>query len=284
MIEWCWMNGKVMPLSEATISVEDRGFQFADGVYEAVRLYNGRSFELNAHMQRLQRSSEGIRLSLPIAQEKLADEIVKLVAHSGVKDGWVYLQITRGPGPRYHVFPKDSQPTVLFYVRALPPISELEKRRPYKLISVPDDRWNKCWIKSISLLENVIVRNIADQAGADEAIFIHNGTVTEGSSSNIFMVSGNKLITHPPGARILEGITRDVILECAKQIGVEVLEQAMPLHEAQQSAEVFITSSTREIVWASQWDDFKIGDGSCGPVTRKLHDAYRARVRKATEG
>lgn len=282
MTEWCWLNGKIMPLAEATISVEDRGFQFADGVYESIRLYNGKPFELNAHLDRLEQSCGGIRLSMPISRPTLGSEIEKLVKHSGIREGWVYLQMSRGPGPRHHVFPEQPLPTVVFYVRQLPPIDEIESRRPYTLLSVPDERWNRCWIKAIALLENVLARNIAAEAGADEAIFIHQGNVTEGTSSNLFMVHEGKLITHPLGNRILPGVTRAVLLECAQALGITVEERAIKVEEARHCDEVFITSSTREIVWASNWDDVRIGDGSCGPVAKKLHDAYRKRVRAAT--
>jgi D-alanine transaminase len=282
MIEWCWLNGQVLPLADAKISVEDRGFQFADGVYEAVRLYNGKPFELDLHLQRLERSCGGIRLSLPMQIETLKTEILKLIAHSNVGDGLVYLQITRGPSVRNHLFPATAKPTVLFYVRALAPLAELEMTRPYTLLSVPDERWQKCWIKSIALLENILARNAAAAAGADEAIFVDNGNVTEGSSSNLFMVNKGVLITAPLGPKILPGITRDVLLECAKTISVSVEERAMKLEEAKRCEEVFITSSTRELVPVSRWDDTKIGDGKFGPITSKLHQVYQQRVKLQT--
>ncbi|HMB96125.1 MAG TPA: aminotransferase class IV, partial [Tepidisphaeraceae bacterium] len=272
----CWLNGEVLPLADAKVSVEDRGFQFADGVYESVRLYRGRPFEIDAHLNRLERSCGGIRLPLSIGKEFLKTEILKLVAKSAVSDGLVYLQITRGPSARNHLFPAQLKPTVLFYVRALPEISESESGRSYTLLSVPDERWQKCWIKSIALLENILARNAAAAAGADEAIFVDNGHVTEGTSSNLFMISRGTLITAPVGAKVLPGITRDILLECAKEISVEVEERAMKLEEAKKCAEVFITSSIRELVPVGKWDDEVIvGDGA---ITRKLHEAYRRRV------
>ncbi len=213
----------------------------------------------------------------------LESEIVKLINHSTIREGWVYLQITRGPGPRHHLFPEKPLPTVVFYVRQLQPVTEIESRRPYSLLSVPDERWNKCWIKSIALLENVIARNAAAEVGADEAIFIYQGHVTEGTSSNLFMVRKNTLVTHPLGPRILAGVTREVLLDCAGSLGIDVLEKPTTLEDARRCDEVFITSSTREIVWVSSWDDVKIGDGTCGPIARKLHEAYRQRVKKTTE-
>lgn len=282
MVEWCWLNGKTMPLTQAKVGVEDRGILFADGVYEAVRLYNGRPFELNRHLDRLERSCAGIALKPPIAKSRLISEMVKLVAKSKVKDGFIYLQVTRGEAPRSHLFPRKPSPTVFFFIRALPPVPGVGKGKPYTLMSRTDERWNKCWIKSIALLENTIARTAANNAGADEAIFIHNGIVTEGTTSNIFMVQRGKLVTHPLGPKVLPGVTRDVLIECAREMGIEVQERGMLLAEAKRSDEVFVTSSTRELVWASRWDEATIGDGTCGPVATALHEAYRKRVVAAT--
>jgi D-alanine transaminase len=203
MIEWCWLNGQVIPLAEAKISVEDRGFQFADGVYESVRIYDGKPFALEMHLNRLERSCGGIRLPLPMEKSSLQEEILKLVARSGVADGLIYLQITRGASVRNHLFPQQVRPTILFYVRALPKLSDAEMARPYTLLSVKDERWQKCWIKSIALLENVLARNAAAAVGADEAIFIDEGCVTEGTSCNLFLVRDETLVTAPLGPKIL---------------------------------------------------------------------------------
>jgi D-alanine transaminase len=229
-------------------------------------------------MDRLQRSCEGIRLPLPIPKPTLVSEILKLVQHCEIQQGWVYLQVTRGPAPRNHIYPAKAEPTTLFYVRALEPLPPAERTRPYSLLSVPDDRWNKCWIKAIALLPNVLAKNSAAEAGADEAIFIHNGNVTEGSASNLFMVQSGRLITHPIGEKVLPGVTRDVLLDCAKSLGIPVEERAMPLPDAKRSDEVFITSSTRELVWVNRWDGETIADGNCGKICCKLHEEYRRRV------
>ncbi len=283
MTEWCWLNGKIMPLAEARVSVEDRGFQFADGVYEAMRIYNGKPFELAAHLDRLERSCGGIRLPLPITKGTLTTEIAKLIAHAGVASGSIYLQVTRGPAPRSHLFPQQIIPTTLFYIRPLPAMGQVGEGKPYTLLSVPDERWPRCWIKAIALLPNVLAKNAAAAAGADEAIFIDQGHVTEGSSSNLFMVSQGKLITHPQGPKILPGVTRDVLLDCARALGIPVEERAMKLDEAKRAQEVFVTSSTRELVWVCRWDDTQIcANGACGPITLRLHEEYRKRVALAT--
>lgn len=274
MTEWCWLNGTVLPLADATVSVEDRGFQFADGVYEAVRLYDGKPFELPLHLDRLERSLAGIRLAMPLSKDSLALEILKLVKHAQVRDGYIYLQITRGRSTRNHLFPADATSTTFFYVRALPQLSEIGCGSPYTLMSIPDERWNKCWIKCVGLIENVLAKNAAADAGADEAIFIHEGNVTEGSSSNVFMVKNGTLITHPVGAKVLPGVTRDVLLRCAKTLKIPLEERALSLEDAKRAQEVFITSSTRELVWVSKWDGTKIAS-ECGTVTKRLHVEYR---------
>jgi D-alanine transaminase len=195
-----------------------------------------------------------------------------------MSDAVVYLQVTRGPGPRNHVFPKDPKPTVFFYVRAIPPLPAIDEARAYTLLSVPDERWSRCWIKSISLLANALARNAAERAGADEAVFVDQGLVREGSSTNLFAVIGGRLVTHPLTTRILPGVTRDLLLRIAREAGVPVVEREMSLEEAQHADEVFLSSSIREVMWVGRWDGLQIGEGACGPVTRRLHQEYRKHV------
>jgi D-alanine transaminase len=281
MNEWCWLNGQVMPLSDAKVSVEDRGFLFADGVYEALRIYNGKPFALAAHLDRLERSLGGIEMSLPLSKQALHSEIVKLVKHSDLTDALLYLQMTRGAAPRNHVFPSDLKPTTFFYVRPLPPPGAIDASRPYALLSVPDERWGRCWIKSIALLASTLARNAAEKASADEAIFVDNHIVREGASTNLFAVMEGTLLTHPTGPRILAGVTRDLLLKIARDLDVPVVEREMTLDEAQHADEVFLTSSVREVMWVGKWDGLRIGEGACGPVTRRLHEEYRRHVAAA---
>src|SRR5436190_20993927 len=174
MNEPIWINGAVMPLSEARVGVEDRGYQFADGVYEVIRLYDGRPFARREHLERLERSAAGIRMNLAPDRESLAKEILRCVPRAGVRDGMIYLQATRGCSPRNHVFPKNCPPTVLFYVRSLPSVPGPGEGDGAKLRTVPDERWKRCWIKSIALLPNVLAKNQAIEAGADEAVFVED--------------------------------------------------------------------------------------------------------------
>src|SRR5438067_6301689 len=280
MSDMIWLNGEVLPLAEARIGVEDRGFQCADGVYEVVRIYSGSPFTLSEHLDRLARSCEGIRLNSPLSKAELTSEILRFVEKSPVREGMIYLQITRGVAPRNHIF-ADSKPTVLFYVRPLPAVPAAGSGAGLKLISQNDERWQRCWIKSIALLPNVLAKNAAVAAGCDEAAFIDGaGCVTECSASNLFAVIHDKLVTHPVGTKVLPGITRKVRLEIAEEIGIEVDERAIRGDEAPRADELFITSTTREISWVACWNDIYIGQARCGPVTLKLHRALQDRIHR----
>ena len=280
MSEWIWINGEIIPMDEARISVEDRGFQFADGVYEVVKLYGCKPFTMIPHLQRLERSAQGIEISLPLDIPSLAREIDKLVSRSGVREGMVYLQLTRGSAPRNHIFTPGTKPTLLFYARDLPAPQGTGQGEGVKLLAVEDDRWKRCWIKSIALLPNVLAKNKAVAAGADEAVFIENGIVTECSASNLFAVIGGKLVTHPVGSKVLPGITRAVLLDCAAALDIPVEERGFVEDEAARASELFITSTTREISWVARWNDRYIGKARCGPITLSLHNALREKIRQ----
>jgi D-alanine transaminase len=280
-IEWIWLNGEIIPMSEARLSVEDRGFQFADGVYEVIRIYNGKPFTLRQHLQRLEKSAGGILLPVPMSADALGGEIGKLLTRTGIREGMIYLQLTRGAAPRNHVFSR-SKPTLLFYARELPPAVEPGTGEGVKLLTVPDERWKRCWIKSIALLPNVLAKNLAVSGGADEAVFIEGDLVSECAASNIFAVIGQKLVTHPVGSKVLPGITRAVLIDLAPSVGLEVDERAFHEEEARRASELFITSTTREISWVARWNDRYIGQGRCGAATKKLHAALREKIVRET--
>lgn len=283
MNELIWLNGEVGPLREATIGVEDRGFQFGDGVYEVARVYDGRCFALVPHIDRLERSASGIKLDLPIDKRELCDHIERLVEQSELLDGIVYVQLTRGCCPRNHVMPSSASPTLLFYTRQLPPVPPPGSGSGVSLVSVRDVRWKLCWIKSISLLANVLARTEAAAAGADESVFVDDdGVASECSTSNLFAVIDGTVITHPAGDRILSGITRDYILDCAQDLGIRVVQRPMTETEAMSAKEIFISSTTREISWVSRWNGKPAGTGACGEVTLALHRALRQRVKRET--
>ena len=283
MNDLIWVNGEIIPVSEARVGIEDRGFQFADGVYEVLRLYHGKAFAQMDHLNRLERLAGGIRLGLPLAPIKLAAEIERLVAASGVSDGMVYLQLTRGEAPRNHVFPDKVQHTLLFYARPLPPVPAPGTGDSVRLLAVADERWHRCWIKSIALLPNVLAKNEAIAAGADEAVFVDRGVVSECAASNLFAVIDGRLVTHPVGARVLPGITRAILLQCARKLDVAVEERPLKEKEAIGADELFITSTTREMSWVGTWNSLTVAGGRCGEITRSLHEALRERIAMETE-
>lgn len=278
MTEWIWLNGNVQPLTEATISVEDRGFQFADGVYEVVRIYSGQPFTLDEHLQRLEKSASAIRIALPIARHALASEIVSLVNRSHLNDAMVYIQLTRGVAARSHVWEAGIAPTLLFYVRSLPPLADPGEGDGVKLISLNDERWERCWIKSIALLPNILAKQAAADAGADEAVFVKDGIVTECAATNLFIVKAGVLITHPVGTKVLPGVTRQRLFEIARRLDIPIQERGPTLAEMMDADEVIITSTTRELSWVQSCDGKPLRPGRCGPVTRRLHEAFRKSV------
>jgi D-alanine transaminase len=275
MQELIWINGEVMPLADARIGVEDRGFQFADGVYESLRLYNGKPFAIDRHLDRLELSCGGIDLELPIDIDDLKVEMLRLAKRSEVVDGFLYLQLTRGSAPRNHLFPTPTKPTLLFYIRQIPPVTPIGSGTGTSLLSVPDDRWNRCWIKSISLLAHVLARNAAAAAGADEAAFVQDGWLSECSSSNLFAVINRTLVTAPVGPRVLPGITRAILLEIAGTLGIPIEERPLAYTEAIAADEIFIASTIRELAWVGKWDGQPVGGGRCGRATIELHKAFR---------
>ena len=284
--ELCWLNGRIIPLADAKISIEDRGFQFADGVYEAVRIYRGKPFALQAHLDRLENSRNGLQLPMPIERQPLTNEVMEYLRGSGVQEGLLYFQLTRGVARRNHLFPKQPvAPTFLLYCWPLPPVTQPADQKGAKLLSVPDERWRKCWIKTIGLTANVLARNEAAAAGAEEAAFVdEHGIVAECTSSNLFFVMDGVLVTHPVGARVLPGITRDLVIDCARQSGIAVQERPVHVDEAKRAAEVFITSTTRQVIWVNRWDDPQVGGGRCGEITIKLAEALQRRIDVETAG
>ncbi|MFN4243795.1 MAG: D-amino acid aminotransferase [Tepidisphaerales bacterium] len=280
MTELIWFNGRVQPLAEAKADIEDRGHQFADGVYEVIRVYQGVPFTLTEHLERLARSAEGIRLAMPMGLTELREAVQSVVAQSGLREGMVYLQLTRGVAPRNHLFPPVVRPTLYFYTRALPPVPAPGEAPGAKLVTVDDERWKRCWVKSIALLPNVLAKNAAAEQGADEAVFIEDGAVSECSASNLFAVGRGVLVTAPVGPKVLPGIVRQVLLEIAAEQGIPVIERHPTEFECRCGEELFITSTTREISWVSHWNGVQVHDRP-GEITLRLHRAYQERVRRA---
>ncbi|MBX6377695.1 MAG: D-amino acid aminotransferase [Clostridia bacterium] len=279
-----FLNGRFVPYAEAVVSVEDRGLLFADAVYEVVKCYGGRPFRLETHLTRLQRSADAIRLPLPLAPEEWAQVVAELVRRNGLEgvDASVYLQVTRGPAPRAHAFPDAPRPTVFAVARALPPADPVLVERGVAVITVPDPRWHLCHVKATGLLANVLAKEQAREAGAYDALFVRDGAVTEATSANVFFVRGGVLWTHPEGPAILSGVTREVILELARERGVPVREEPVPPAEAAAADECFLSGTITEVLPVTRIDGRPVGDGTPGPVTRTLRQALLALARGRT--
>jgi D-alanine transaminase len=268
--EMAWINGRFQPLADASVSIEDRGFQFGDGVYEVIRTYGGRPFKLDAHLARLHRSADAIGLRQPYSKERWVDYITEGLRLAGFPESKIYLQLTRGVAPRDHAYAPDLEPTTVMTIRELRPLAPAVQAAGVEAMTVADIRWGRCDIKSINLLANVLARQQAKQAGVFEAILVKDGEVTEGSVSNVVVVENRTLVTAPEGPRILSGVTREVILELAKQEGLCVQERYPSPQQLYAAAEVFLTGTTVEVLGVVGVDGKSIGGGEPGPVTRTL--------------
>jgi D-alanine transaminase len=268
--EIAWINGEFLPLECAMVHVEDRGFQFADAVYEVVRTYNGKPFALPEHMARLFRSLAAIQLDPGLTREKLESIILEAIARGGFAESLLYLQITRGPAPRHRGFPATPKPTVVITVRALKPAVHL-RENGVSVITVPDIRWSRCDIKSVGLLANVLAYETAKKTGAYDAIFISDeNVVTEATAANIFIVRHGTLITPPKCESLLPGVTRDKILHAGQAAGVAGREEVIRKDDLYAADEVFLTSTTAEVVPVIAVDGRPIGGGKPGPVSARI--------------
>lgn len=274
-----FLNGQYLPRSQATLSIEDRGTLFGDGVYEVLRYYAGRPFEMDAHMARLRRSLGGMQLAEPALAATLPQISDELVRRNRLPDAKLYWQITRGPAPRDHAFPAEVHPTVLAIAYPARPMSDEVMR--WRATLAEDVRWSCCWIKSLMLLPNVMAKSAARAAGCDEAILHREGVVTEGSSSNVFMVRGGEVWTHPADRWILGGVTRQVVIDVARAEGVAVHEACFTTDDLLGADEAFFSGTTTHVAAATHVEGQAIGDGEPGPVTRRLARAFARRVAAA---
>jgi D-alanine transaminase len=273
-----FVNGKWSPLSAAKVSVEDRGFQFGDGIYELIRTYQGEIFHIEEHLSRLEASAKEIEITLPYTAAQL-EKIIRLGCRkSGYPDAKIYIQVTRGAAPRVHSFPKKVKPTVVMTFRAFEPLPLKLRGEGVAIISSPDIRWARCNVKSLNLLPNVMGREQALRAGAFEAIFIRDGKVTEGAGSNLFAVIGRKIITPPAGPFILSGITREVVLQIGKEKGLEMVEKELKLSQLYSADELFLTGTTVEVLPVVRLDGKPIGTGRPGEKTLFLYRSFQEQI------
>lgn len=274
-----YLNGDYLPQNNAKVSVLDRGFLFGDGVYEVIPVYGGRPFRLDEHLRRLDNSLRGIRMTNPLSDNQWADIFDRLIA--GSHDQYLYLQVTRGVAPkRDHAIPSDVNPTVFVMCSPIAPIPTSGVRA----VTMDDIRWQWCHIKAITLLANVLLRQEAVDRGAAEAILTRDGWVTEGAASNVFAVVDGVLMTPPKGNDLLPGITRDLVLELALENNVPAVEQRIRLDDLKRASEIWLTSSTREILPVIELDGVPVGDGEPGPLWSRMqaiYQAYKQRLRTA---
>lgn len=270
-----YLNGDFLPIEEARIPVLDRGFIFGDGVYEVIPVYSRRPFRLAEHLRRLQHSLDGIRLANPNPDAEWSELLEQIIARNEGEDQYIYLQVTRGVARRDHAFPKEVTPTVFVMSNPLLPPPEALLSTGVAAITANDNRWMRCDIKATSLLPNVLLRQLAIDAGAVETILLRDGFMTEGAASNIFVVMNGVLLTPPKSHLMLPGITYDVVLElaAAEKIPYEVRE--ISEHEVRSAQEILLTSSTKEIMPVTRLDDKAVGEGKPGAVFTQLHGLYQ---------
>lgn len=281
----CYLNGEYLPLEQARVPVLDRGFIFGDGVYEVIPVYGGRLFRLPQHLQRLYDSLAAIRIDNPLTDEQwqtLLETLVEKNRAGGDNDQSVYLQVTRGVARRDHGFPKDTRPTVFAMSSPLASADPQQMQAGVAAITLDDIRWRYCHIKTIALLPNVLLKQQALEKGAVEAILVRDGEVTEGSASNIFIVHDGVIRTPAKSERLLPGITRDLIVELARDNGLPCEEGIIREDELHAADEVWLSSSTREILPVTRLDERPVGDGQAGPLWRRMigiYQDYKQRLR-----
>ncbi|MDH3354018.1 MAG: D-amino acid aminotransferase [Chromatiales bacterium] len=278
-----YLNGEFLPIDEAKISVLDRGFIFGDGVYEVIPVYGSRLFRGSHHLQRLINGLKAIRITNPLSDIEWIKILEKLIQQNGGGDQSLYLQVTRGIAPRDHRFPEPISPTIFAMSTPLTE-ADLDKQTGISAVTLEDNRWLRCNIKSISLLPNILLKQQAYDAEGGEALLLRNGFVTEGASSNIIVLKDDTLITPPKSEHLLPGITRDLVIELCHTHNIPYELRAIPQAELFEADEVWVTSSTKEIIPIISIDKHAVGDGRVGNGWRKISQLYREYKQSFREG
>lgn len=275
-----YVNGRFVPLSEASVSVLDRGFIFGDGIYEVVPVYHGQPFRMKEHLDRLDRSLTKIEISSPLERgqwEALVRDLLQKEGATG--NAMVYIQVTRGVAKRDHAFPvPEVKPTVFAMVAPMVPPSDAVRDGGLKVVSIPDERWLHCDIKSVSLLGNVLAKQAAVKAGVDEVIQYRDGFLTEGASCNVWVVSAGKVLAPPKDNLVLEGIRYGLLEELCSESGIPFVLAPVPRAVVESADELMLSSATREVLPVVEVDGKRVGNGKPGPVYRKLRAAYDTRL------
>jgi len=270
-----YLNGQFLPLAEAKIPALDRGFVFGDGVYELVPVYSNKPFRLDDHLRRLQGSLDGIRLANPHGIDAWRDLILRLIELQDFADQSIYIQVTRGVAPRDHAFPKGAPPTVFMFAQPLLTATAEQKAAGVCAVTAVDNRWLRCNFKAISLLANILLRQQAVDADCAETVMLRDGFLTEGAASNIFAVKDGVLLAPPPSNLMLTGITYDVVLELAAAHGIPHELRAIGEAEVRAADELWMSSSTKEIMAIVKLDGVPVGAGVPGPMARRMDALYQ---------
>lgn len=279
-----YVNGKLLREDEAVVSVFDRGFLMADGIYELTAVIGGKILDFDGHIARLERSAKEIDLTLPLSGQQMLDLHRLLIQRNELQEGAIYTQITRGnPGDRDFLFPDPSHTpaTLVMFTQAKPGLADnAASRNGIRVVTQPDNRWKRRDIKTIQLLSATKGKSDAQKSGADDAWFVEDGYVTEGTASNAYIVSGGKIITRSLGHSILGGITRSAVLRLVTEIGMSVDERPFTVEEAKSANEAFSTSASSFVLPVVAIDDTEIGTGVPGPISRRLREIYLAQKLK----
>jgi D-alanine transaminase len=271
-----YVNGRYVPHRAASVHVEDRGYQFADGVYEVIAVADGRLIDAGPHLERLERSLRELRIAPPMARKPLEQVMREVIRRNGVDNGIIYIQMSRGVAPRDHAFPARQRTQVVMTARRSRPQPAKVAEEGVKAITLPDIRWKRCDIKSVSLLPNILAKQQAKEAGAYEAWLVDaNGMVTEGSSTNAWIVTRDgQLVTRSIENAILAGITRSAVMAIAREEGLAVVERPFSVSEAKAAREAFVTSTSSYVTPVTQIDDQVIANGRPGSLSLKLRTRY----------
>jgi D-alanine transaminase len=275
MSDIVYLNGEFLPLADAKIPVLDRGFIFGDGIYEVIPVYSRHPFRLAEHLVRFQRSHDAIRIPNPLSDAEWTHLVHDLVARNAGDDQSIYLQVTRGVAKRDHAFPKDAKPTVFGMSSPLSTPAKDAIEDGVHAITAIDYRWLKCDVKSTSLLGNVLLRQAAADAGAIEVVMFRNGFLTEGSSSNVFVVKNGTILATPKDNLVLPGITYDVVVELARANGIPLEVRQISEAEVLGADEIWVTSSTKEVLAVSTLNESAVGSGKPGAVFHRMHQLYQ---------
>ena len=277
-----YVNGEYVPEADAKISVFDRGFLFADGVYEVTSVLGGRLIDFPGHAARLRRSLTELDMASPCDDEELLAIHRRLVAENGIEDGLVYLQVTRGAADRDFAYPADATPSMVLFTQAKPGLADAPAAKTgIKVVSIPDRRWGRRDIKTVQLLYPSMAKMAAKAEGADDAWLVEDGHVTEGTSNNAYIVKDGTIVTRHLGEEILHGITRAAVLRFAREAQMKVEERAFTIEEAQAADEAFVTSASTFVMPVVEIDGAMVGQGTPGPVAARLREIYLEESRKA---